>query len=334
MFFNSFRRFEESAMGVSVNAQDGQNIEYMKAVHEITDSFMYRIIRPWLYSDFIFKWTAYGKRFTANIRRVQEFTRRVIKNKKLNMEVRSKCKDEGLFPNEVPGHSKKRKAFLELLLEHHLKDSSFTEEDIREEVATFMFGGHDTTAMSLSWALYCLGQNPEIQQRAQEELDEIFEDDNSRDVTHEDITRMIYLECVIKETFRLYPIVPFIGRECSEPFTVLGHEVPSGSLCVILITEIHHDPDYFPEPEKFIPERFFPENSEGRHPYAYIPFSVGQRNCIGQKFGMMEVKVVLANILRQFHVTSLDPKDKVLFTPSVTLKNVKPLRLRLELRNH
>ncbi|GFS40541.1 cytochrome P450 4V2 [Nephila pilipes] len=137
-----------------------------------------------------------------------------------------------------------------------------------------------------------------------------------------------------KETLRLYPSVPFIARECNEPFTILGHEVPSGSLCLILPTELHHDPESFPEPEKFMPERFFPENSEGRHPYAYIPFSAGPRNCIGQKFAMMEEKVVLANILRQFHITSLDPKDKVLLTPNLTLKNVKPLRLRFQLRNH
>ncbi|GFS44882.1 cytochrome P450 4C1 [Nephila pilipes] len=196
----------ETAMGVSVNAQDGQNIEYMKAVHEITDSFMYRVIRPWLYPDFIFKWTAYGKRFTANIRRAHAFSRKVIKNKKLEMEVRSKYSDVGLFPNENPSHSRKQKAFLELLLEYHFKDPSFTEEDIREEVDTFMFAGHDTTAMSLSWTLYCLGQNPKIQQKAQEELDQIFEDDNSRDITREDITRMIYLECAIKVCkLRLHP---------------------------------------------------------------------------------------------------------------------------------
>ncbi|GFT20305.1 cytochrome P450 4C1, partial [Nephila pilipes] len=186
----------------------------------VADSFMYRFVRPWLYSDFIFKWTAYGKRFTANMLRAQAFSRRIVKNKKLDMEVRSKYTDVELFPNESPSHSRKQKAFLELLLEHHLKDPSFTEEDVREEVDTFMFAGHDTTAMSLSWALYCLGQNPEIQLRAQEELDQIFEDDISRDVTREDITRMIYLECVIKETFRLYPIVPFIARECNELFTV------------------------------------------------------------------------------------------------------------------
>ncbi|GFT47331.1 cytochrome P450 4V2, partial [Nephila pilipes] len=114
------------------------------------------------------------------------------------MEVHSKYKNVELFPNDSPSHSRKGKVFLELLLEHHLNDPSFTEEDVREEVDTFMFEGHDTTAMALSWALYSLGQNPEIQLRVQEELDEIFKDDISRNVTREDITRMKYLECVIK----------------------------------------------------------------------------------------------------------------------------------------
>ncbi|GFT66227.1 cytochrome P450 4V2 [Trichonephila clavipes] len=123
-------------------------------------------------------------------------------------------------PNESPSERKKRRAFLDLLLEHHLIDPSFTEEDIREEVDLFMFAGHDTTAMALSWALYCLGQNPEIQQRVQEELDDIFGDDIDRNIVREDLTKMKYLECVIKETLRLYPAVPFIARECKDSFTV------------------------------------------------------------------------------------------------------------------
>ncbi|GFT66184.1 cytochrome P450 4V2 [Trichonephila clavipes] len=102
------------------------------------------------------------------------------------------------LPNGNLNHRKKRKAFLELLLEHHLKDPSFTEEDIGMEVDTFMFAGHDTTAMALSWVLYCLGQNPKIQQKVQEELDDIFEDDIDRNIVLEDLTKMKYLECVIK----------------------------------------------------------------------------------------------------------------------------------------
>ncbi|GFY49234.1 cytochrome P450 4C1 [Trichonephila inaurata madagascariensis] len=293
---------------------------------------MHRAVRPWLFPDFIFKWTAHGRSYNANIRLVKELTRKVIKEKKSDMVMRSKDGITEPLPNGNLNHRKKRKAFLELLLEHHLKDPSFTEEDIGIEVDTFMFAGHDTTAMALSWALYYLGQNPEIQQKVHEELQGIFEDDIDRNIVREDLTKMKYLECVIKESLRLCPSVPFIARECNEPFRILDYTVPSGTLCLILICELHLDPESFPEPEKFIPERFFPENRIGRHPYAYVPFSAGPRNCIGQKFAMFEEKIVLANILRKLRVTSLDPRDKVITTPNLTTKNVKPLRMRFEQR--
>ncbi|GFQ86302.1 cytochrome P450 4C1 [Trichonephila clavata] len=319
-------------MGVNLDAQAGQNSEYATAIHELADAFLHRVLQPWLYPDFFFKWTSYGRKFNANIRLVKELTKKILKEKKLDMLMRSKNGVNELFPNEGLGERKKRKAFLELLLEHHLKDPSFTEEDVRQEVDMFMFAGHDTTAMSLSWTLYCLGQNPEIQQRVQEELDDIFGDEIDRNIVREDLTRLKYLECVIKETLRLYPSAPFIARECEDSFTVLDHVVPAGSLCMILISELHQDPESFPEPEKFVPERFLPENSVGRHPYAYVPFSAGPRNCIGQKFAMIEEKIVLANILKKFRVTSLDPKDKVITKPNLTTKNAQPLRLRFEQR--
>ncbi|GFS85195.1 cytochrome P450 4V2 [Trichonephila clavipes] len=122
----------------------------------------------------------------------------VIKEKKLDFLMRSKDGVTEPLSNGSLTERKKRKAFLELLLEHHLKDPSFTEDDIRIEVDTFMFAGHDTTAMGVSWALYCLGHNPEIQQKVQKELDDIFGDDIGRNIVREDLTKMKYLECVIK----------------------------------------------------------------------------------------------------------------------------------------
>ncbi|GIY12617.1 cytochrome P450 4V2 [Caerostris darwini] len=224
--------------------------------------------------------------------------------------------------SEVP--RRKRKAFLELLLEQHLVDPSFTEEDVKYEVETFMFGGHDTTAMALSWTLYCLGLYPEVQKLTFEEINDIFSDDPNRNVTREDLTRMKYMECVIKESLRLYPVVPFFTRECTETFEVLGHKVYPGIACSIFPLMLHRDPKVFPGPEKFKPDRFFLENSKGRHPYAYIPISAGPRKCIGQKFAMMEMKVVIANILRRFRIISLDPRDKVNVYPNVVLRNVAP----------
>ncbi|GIY72347.1 cytochrome P450 4V2 [Caerostris darwini] len=250
----------------------------------------------------------------------------MLRRKRLNQHQQEPTSNEDIV------HGKKRKAFLELLLEQHFLDPSFTEEDIKDEVETFMFAGYDTTAMALSWTLYCLGLYPEVQTSAFEELKDIFADDFNRNMTHGDLAKMKYIECVIKETLRLYPVAAFFTRECTEIFSVMGHSVYPGSICFIFPMGLHRDPEVFPEPEKFKPERFFLENCKGRHPYAYIPFSAGPRNCIGQKFAMMELKTVIANVLRHFRITSLDPRDRVHVNSTVVLRNVTPVRLRIEPR--
>ncbi|GIY72255.1 cytochrome P450 4C1 [Caerostris extrusa] len=321
-------------MGIRIKAQSDENNEYAKAVHELCGDIYQRGIRPYLYPEIIFNLTSYGRRSNANLRLVHGLTRKVIKEKKEEMLASREKGFETATP--PPEERKMRKVFLELLLELHLNDPSFTEEDIREEVDTFMFEGHDTTAMGISWTLYCLGLYPEIQKIAFREIEDIFQNDTDRDVTREDLTQMKYLECVIKgthllwissptrrnslhlsftlsssmESIRLYPVVPLMFRKCTETFKFLGVS----------------------NPEKFDPERFLPENIRTRHPFAFIPFSAGPRNCIGQKFAMMEIKTVVANILRKFQLVSLDPRDKLNIYPALVTRTVKPLRMRFEPR--
>ncbi|XP_071042489.1 cytochrome P450 4V2-like isoform X2 [Parasteatoda tepidariorum] len=316
----------ETAMGVRINAQMGESKEYVNAIHEIGAIFLVRILKPWLYPDFIFRITSSGRQFYKNVDLVHSFTKKVINKKKSEMIENNKLLKN--ITNDGISNAKRHRAFLELLLEHHIKDPSFTEEDIREEVDNFMFAGYDTTAMAISWTLYLVGLYRHVQIKIQEDLDEIFEGDNEREIERNDLLRMRYLECVIKETLRLYPAVTFTAREVKENFNVLDYEVKKGSSCLIFPFMLHKDPEIFPDPEKFNPERFFPENATGRHPFAYVPFSAGARNCIGQKFAMMEVKTVLTNVFRNFEVTSKDPRDKVNVTPNLISRNLDPLMLR------
>nr|XP_054930711.1 cytochrome P450 4c3-like isoform X4 [Dermacentor andersoni] len=216
---------------------------------------------------------------------------------------------------------KTRKPFLDILLREHIKDpKNFTEEDVREEVDTFMFEGHDTTAMGMSWALYLIGLYSEHQELMHQELDSIFGDDQSRPITSEDLKQMKYMECCLKESQRLYPSVPFITRTCEQDVMIAGRKLPKGADIQVGIYSLHRDPEVFPKPEEFIPDRFLPENVKGRHPFAFVPFSAGPRNCIGQRFAMMEEKVVIANILRNYKLVSLHHRDKIRVMAELVLR--------------
>ncbi|CAA9995310.1 unnamed protein product [Nesidiocoris tenuis] len=142
--------------------------------------------------------------------------------------------------------------------------------------------GHDTTAALILFALFELGHHPEIQERAYQEQFEIFGDD-PRDPTFSDIKCMTYLELLIKECLRLYPSVPYFSRRLGEDLHLKDlPPVPSGSNVVIMPIFLHRNPDYYPQPERFDPDRFLPDECTKRHPFAYIPFSAGPRNCIGE----------------------------------------------------
>ncbi|XP_055952933.1 cytochrome P450 4C1-like isoform X2 [Argiope bruennichi] len=316
----------ESAMGISINAQNYENVEYGKAIQEVESSIMLRLLQPWLYPDIIFNLTSRGKTFKTNLQIIHGLNEKVLKEKKIEMIARADWKSKSEIETEGSCFNKK-KPFLEFLLEYHLKNPLFTETDVRDEVDTFMSAGHDTTAVTMNWVLYCLGVYQDIQKKVYEEIEETFEREENN-ISCEALTRMKYLECVIKETMRLYPTVPFILRENKKPFKVLGYTVYPGTICAIFIFALHRDPESFPNPEIFDPDRFLPENNKKRHPYSYVPFSAGFRNCIGQKFAMMEMKIILSSILRNFRVISLDNRDKVIICPSLVIQTAKPLRLK------
>ncbi|CAG7729872.1 unnamed protein product [Allacma fusca] len=145
-----------------------------------------------------------------------------------------------------------------------------------------------------------------------EELEGVFGDEKTRQVESADFPKLKYLEMCIKEALRLYPIVPFFTRAVLKDFKLDENSIiPKGAIVAFNAYSANRDPDNFPEPEEYRPERFSLENTLNRHPYAYIPFSAGSRNCIGQKFAMGEMKTILANIFRNFQVQSRDTPDKV-----------------------
>lgn len=174
-------------------------------------------------------------------------------------------------------------------------------EDIRSEVDTFLFEGHDTTASAISWILYSLAEHPEHQMKCQEEIDRVVSETESGELEWNDLDRLEYLTQCIKEGMRLHSPVPGILRENQAPIKVDNHVIPTGSCLTISIYCLHHNPTVWGQDHMdFRPERFSKENVRKMDPFAYCPFSAGPRNCIGQNFAMAEEKMVLATLLQRF----------------------------------
>jgi cytochrome P450 len=240
------------------------------------------------------------------------FTESVILTRRQEMQNNS---DESKVTPE--GSKRKKLAFLDLLLKLQLSggDDELTDQDIREEVDTFMFEGHDTTACSLAWTLFLIGNHPQVQERLYNEQIDIFGENG----THDDVeqihfSKMKYLEACIKESLRLYPSVPIIGRKAEKRVVVDGFTLEKGAGYSVVIHILHRNPLIWEKPNEFIPERFMDDSTLGskkRHPYAYVPFSAGPRNCIGQKFAMMEEKTVLSKVIRRIRVQSMDKVEDV-----------------------
>ncbi|UJR18772.1 hypothetical protein I4U23_005678 [Adineta vaga] len=152
------------------------------------------------------------------------------------------------------------------LLLKQMYDEQLTLFDIQEEVDTFMFEGHDNAAAAIHFTCFTIASYPEVQRKLHEEIDRVFGNDYDRPCTMEDLNELEYLECVLKESLRLYPSVPFIAREVQEDFMFHDHKVLKDSSAFIFIYYIHRDPKHFPDPNRFDPDKFLPENSIGRSP--------------------------------------------------------------------
>lgn len=184
------------------------------------------------------------------------------------------------------------------------RDGLIDHVGICEEVNTFMFEGYDTTSMALLFSLMNLSLYPEMQERCYQEILDCVEGlcpfrlivalriafkfishsptDDLSQLNIQQLSKLQYLECFIKETLRLYPSVPVIAREAANETRLANNLIlPKGAQVTIHIIDIHRSAKYYENPNKFDPERFTAEASAGRHPYAYVPFSAGQRNCIG-----------------------------------------------------
>ncbi|XP_043496504.1 cytochrome P450 4C1-like [Polistes fuscatus] len=322
----------QTAFGTKLTGKSKLESEYRNAVHAYSKIFVYRLVRPWYMNDTIFALTSHGRLQKKVLKTLHGFSRSIIAERKRfhkqtngkYLQIYENIEEDDIFNKDL--QSKKRLSMLDLLIASSWKDNQIDEEGIREEVDTFMFEGHDTTASALTFALSLFAKHKDIQENIRDEVKSIMGEDNN--LTISSLQKLSYLERCLKESLRLYPSVHLISRQISHDMQLKQYLIPSGTICDVNIYYVHRNPRYWPNPNVFDPDRFLPENIKGRHPYSYIPFSAGPRNCIGQRFAMIEFKLFVAFILYNFELEPVDELDDVTFLADLTLTSFKPLRVK------
>ncbi|XP_050428054.1 cytochrome P450 4C1-like isoform X2 [Adelges cooleyi] len=303
----------ETIMGVNIKSQEGKSSDYVNAIKTVSNILINRIITFWLWNETIFNISINGRAFYKSLKILHDFTENVIRERRQNLKSEKN-------PTSEKNDRKRIYSFLDLLIGISKENPSMmTDLDIREEVDTFLFEGHDTSSIAMTMALLHIGMNQNIQHNIRDELNEIF-GDSDRDATLDDLNAMSYLGRVLKETMRLYPSVTGMSRELNQPLQLKNYIIPPGFIIGFSPHILHRNESIYPDPEVFNPDRFLPEQCIGRHPYSYIPFSAGPRNCIGQKFAMYQMKTVISTILRYMKLETLGTQKDIVISTQLIMR--------------
>ncbi|XP_029172702.1 cytochrome P450 4C1-like [Nylanderia fulva] len=318
---------DKTAMGVDVHAQEVET-NFTSTIHRNSILIRDRMFQPWLWQDWIYNLVPSAKEYNSGVNRLHKFTREIARQSHDNTAYSEKEDDDEFIGK------RKRKAFLDLLLDQNERaDTPLTDDEVRAQVDTFMFEGHDTTAVAITWTLFLLGNNLEHQEKVHEELEEVFKDSETP-ASVKELSQLKYLDRVIKETLRLYPSVPMVLRNLTEDVNLGDFTIPKGVTVEIDILLMHRNPKVWPDPNKFDPDRFLPENSNNRNPYAYVPFSAGPRNCIGQRFALLEEKTILTAILRKWRLKSVKKPEEVEYGPALILRPTEDVFVHFTPKNN
>ncbi|KAI6169986.1 CYtochrome P450 family [Aphelenchoides bicaudatus] len=295
----------ETAMGIQVNSLQNPDQEYIKAVDTYNSLVFFRGAVPIYLNKWIWKLSGWEKVQNDALKVLKTTSTSVIKKR---IELLQSGLDE----------MKTKRDFLDILLVAH-KEGRMNFEQMRQEVDSFLFAGYDTTAHAISWTIWYLATNPNVQEKLYREISEKLNGD--ADFCTNKTKELPYFEAVIKESLRIYPPVAGFARHLENDLQVGEYLVPKGANLMVSILCLHHNKNIFSDHWQFKPERFLQPGDYS--PNSYIPFSAGLRNCIGQKFAMRELRNVIAHLVYNFRFSTdhkmLDNKPiiKVVLTPSL-----------------
>ncbi|KAJ3655449.1 hypothetical protein Zmor_014580 [Zophobas morio] len=306
----------ENLTDVDASLIKGQE-KFIANIIRMEDLLMFRMYRFWLHMNWVWKRTAEGKENSKLSKETTEFIKQIINRKKMELQ-------KNTYNDDI-----KRKQFLNHLF-NISDETSLSEHAITDETKTMLIASSETTAITISMVLLVLAIRSDVQNKIYKELTTLL-NGKDRDVTLEDLNKMLYLECTIKETMRFFPTVPAYVRTVDENVKLDSYTVPAGSTFLIAAVHMNKREDIWSDPLTFNPDRFLSQNDTLRHKCAYVPFSYGPRNCIGLNYAMLSMKAILATLLKNymFYPVGYKSFEDIEFSYSVVAKVRNGYNIRL-----
>ncbi|XP_005103001.1 cytochrome P450 3A24 [Aplysia californica] len=314
-----------TAFGTDISSQTNPDDEFTKQAKAVMNGISPLLLALIIFFPFllkVFRWVGLKFKGQTAVEYLDRFVEKAITERKTD------------------GQAGKFNDFVDLLLnsEAHGEGengvtaadrASLSKAEMHGQSLVFLLAGYETTSIVMAFTLFLIANHPDCLRAAQQEVDQklggAFPD-------HDSIQDLTFLDMCINESMRMFPPGLFIDRVCNEDIEIQGVRIPKGMVVLAPVYAIHHDDEIYPEPDKFKPERFLPENKNLRHPFAFLPFGSGPKNCIGMRFALMEMKMLLAAILQKYTPVSCEKTVYPIKITKMLLRAEKDLWVKFELR--
>lgn len=232
----------------------------------------------------------------------------------------------GMIRQRRVDHGQRKDMLSSLVQVRDEEGQPISEDQLHNDLMT-IYAGHESTALSLGWTWYLLARHPEVLARVRQEVDTVL---GGRPPAFEDLPQLRYTLQVIKESLRLYPVIFMLARAPTKDLDIAGYRLAKGQMVLMPPYIIHRDATFFPDPERFDPDRFRPELEKQLPRYAYFPFGAGPHTCIGNHFAMMEKQLIVATMVQRLNVELIDDKELL---PEVLTVTLRPSHLKMRVRH-
>uniref|UniRef100_A0A182JFN9 Uncharacterized protein n=1 Tax=Anopheles atroparvus TaxID=41427 RepID=A0A182JFN9_ANOAO len=325
-----------TTLGTNMNLQNEDGDEYVAAIERAAELLNHRLYKVWLHPEWIYRLTADYKIQKQCYATAYKMSRKVLALKSHELAEIASARGRKGRPNpDGPPEEDYRKPqiYIDQLFRLARETDVFDEKAIRDEIDTIILGGNETSALTLSHVVLMLAIHQDVQQRVYEEMVEVLGAGSTSKVESDHLPRLLYMEMVLKETMRLFPVGPLIARQCTADTKISNTTIPPGVTVVLGIFNVQRSEEHWgPSAGVFDPNRFTPELTATRHPYSFLPFSAGPRNCIGYKYGLMSMKVLLCHLLTAYRFTTDLTMDQLTLKLNITLKIANKHMVRIAKR--